>query len=158
MAGILFTDGKLCLAGYNPHKFHITGLGGKSQPNETPTVTAVREVIEELFELTENIDTIVVYIHGILSFDKLIFFGSYSMFVMDFKALDRILNALNIFNVHSKVYEAIPKTLTDLLMTRTVSMNAEFSHLALIPCVYNLKLNETFVNDVYIFKNCESSM
>jgi len=158
MAGILFTDGKMCLAGYNPHKFHITGLGGKSLPNEVPTMTAVREVVEELFELNENIDTIVTYIHGLMSFDRLIFFDSYSMFVMDFKALDKILNVLNMFNVHSKVYETIPKTLTDLIMNRTVSMNVEFSHLALIPCVYNLGLNKTFMNDIYIFKNCESSM
>ena len=53
MAGIMFTNGSLVLSGYSQHKNKLTGIGGKKENNELPYETALRETMEELFELKE---------------------------------------------------------------------------------------------------------
>ena len=53
MAGIMFTDKNSVLAGYSSHKLAITGIGGKKKGDETAIQTAIRETVEELFELEE---------------------------------------------------------------------------------------------------------
>lgn len=57
-AGIIFTDGKHVLAGYQKNRF-FSGIGGSKEPSETdPKFTAIREMLEELFGFDEikNLD------------------------------------------------------------------------------------------------------
>jgi 8-oxo-dGTP pyrophosphatase MutT (NUDIX family) len=159
MAGIMFTDGKFVLAGYNPKKCHISGIGGKAEEGETPIQTAIRETLEELFELETIPEELKTVLYENLTFDTLFFTSDYTTFVMDFRYdLEVFFEVISKFDVRSRVYSTIPQTLEQLLMTRIVVPEAELSHLMLIPCVYNIGLDENFVQDIYTFKNCERSI
>jgi hypothetical protein len=159
MAGILFTDGKFVLAGYNPKKFHISGIGGKAEEGETPIKTAIRETLEELFELEEIPEDLKTVLYENLTFDTVISSNGYINFIMDFNYdLEVILETVYKYDVKSRVYFTIPRTLDQLIMTRKVVKEAELSHLMLIPCVDNIGLDDNFINDIYTFKNCDRSI
>jgi len=155
----MFTDGKFVLAGYNPKKFYISGIGGKKKDNETPIHTAIREVLEELFELETIPEDLKNVLYENLTFDTVFSSNGYTNFIMDFRYdLEVFFEAISKFDVRSRVYSTIPQTLEQLLMTRIVVPEAELSHLMLIPCVYNIGLDEKFIDDIYTFKNCERSI
>jgi len=158
MAGILFTNGKLVLAGYNQHKLCITGIGGKKKNDEMPHQTALREMLEELFELDVIPEALTKSLSIMLPFDKLIIATKkYTVFIMSFDNLNTVFRVLHWFGyVKSRVYETIPTSVSELLFNRTIHTRAEFSMLALVPCHYNLSLDSHFINDIYAFKNCES--
>jgi hypothetical protein len=159
MAGIMFTDGKHVLAGYNQHTMKISGIGGKAKRNETAIHTAIRETVEELFELEEIPQELSEMLYNNLLFDNLFTRGDYTTFIMDFKYdLQIFFDTISKFILRSRVYSTIPKTLEELLMTRIVAPEAELSHLMLLPCVYNIDLSTCFLNDIYSFKNCEKSI
>lgn len=156
MAGILFTDRNLVLAGYNQHKFSITGIGGKKKDGEKPHQTAVREMLEELFEFVEIPERLTRIICDYFKFDNLICAKNYTTFVMSFEELNIIMSLFKFAgDLQSRVYDTIPLTIADLLFNRKIDVGAEFSHLALIPCTYNLSLDHHFLQDIYAFKNCE---
>jgi hypothetical protein len=157
MAGILFTDRKLVLAGFNQHRFAITGIGGKKKDDELPWQTALRETLEELFEFVEIPERLLRIVAGSLSFDSLICSKGYSTFVMSFHDLNKIMRMLPFAGeLVSRVYDVLPTTVEQLVLTRKVVQGAEFSHLSLIPFVHNLSLDRHFINDIYAFKNCEN--
>jgi 8-oxo-dGTP pyrophosphatase MutT (NUDIX family) len=155
MAGIIFTDGKLVLAGYNSKHLFISGIGGKIKENETPIITAVRETVEELFELEEIPGTLFDRLYEKLTFDRLFFKSEYTTFIMTFNDLKSIFKVLGEFDLKSRVYDKIPTSLEELLMTRK---GGELSHILLIPCVDNIVLDKLFIGDIQTFKNCERSI
>ena len=55
-SGVLFTNQTNVLAGYNIKINAISGIGGKPVDTEDPDVTAIREMLEELFELNSNLN------------------------------------------------------------------------------------------------------
>jgi len=154
MAGILFTDGKMVLGGYNNHSFYITGIGGKKKGNELPYQTAVREMVEELFEIEEIPEDLLTHLENILNFDTLIGSKYYDTFVMSFDVLKKITGVVNQFSVKSKVYDTIPESIMELIFMRKQVENAEFTHLVLVPCMYNVALDKNYMSDIYAFKNC----
>ena len=156
-AGSVFTDGKIILAGYQPRKKKpfISGIGGKKEEGETYKVTALRETVEELFEfetvpekLIENLMTIPP--------EKLIQNGSYIMMVYNFNDLDIMLKIISKYKLKSKLYDAAPLTLMDLIFKRKidVSEKPEISHLALLPLVQHENstpyVNAYFIEDMPI--------
>jgi len=158
MAGILFSDKNMVLAGFNQKYFKVTGLGGKSKEGERPTITAVREVLEELYEIKEPIDEIVLNVHSRLCFDRTMFHPNYTIFIMNFYELELIMGIVQEYPVTSAKYEKLPSSLMELIMTRKSNTGGELSHLALLPFSYNLSFDPSFVGDVNTFKNCASSM
>ena len=72
MAGILFTDETLVLAGYNEFHEHVTGFGGKKKNNEYPYETAIREVVEELLEVHSIPENIYKEICEQITFDNVV--------------------------------------------------------------------------------------
>ena len=63
MSGVIFINelNTTVLCGYNIKINRISGIGGKALENEDLNKTAIREMLEELFELTE-INLIIDYI------------------------------------------------------------------------------------------------
>jgi hypothetical protein len=156
MAGILFTDNKFVLAGYNPHKLAITGIGGKARAGETPTQTALRETIEELFELEEIPETLIRLLNVTLVFDNVMVRSGYSIFIMNFNDLDLMISTLHmIHNLKSRVYDNLPVNLNQLIMNRKVDSRAEFSHILLMPYEENITLARSFVNDIFHLKTMD---
>jgi len=155
MAGILFTDGRLVLAGYNSKHLLISGIGGKAKENETPIQTAIRETVEELFELEEIPYILFERFYEKLTFDRLFFKSEYTTFIMTFNDLKCIFKVLSEFELKSRVYDKIPTTLEELLMTRR---GGELSHILILPCVDNIVLDKLFIGDIQTFKNCDRSI
>jgi 8-oxo-dGTP pyrophosphatase MutT (NUDIX family) len=157
MAGILFTNGDLVLAGYNQRK-GITGIGGKKEDDELPYQTAVRETLEELLELKEIPDALLKNICDSLTFEDVVCHKDYATFLMNFEAIDKILTHLRLYELESKVYNVIPKNLQDLLFTRKRVPGAEFTHLVLLPFDSNITIDRNIVKDINTFKTCDISM
>jgi len=153
MAGILFTDGKFVLAGYSQHKSAITGIGGKAKPGEKPTETALRETIEELFEFEEIPETLIRLLYAFLTFDKTMIRSGYSVFIMTFDDLNMIFRTMMfVCNLKSTVYDVVPTSLNELIMNRKVNPSAEFSHLILLPCEKDIRIDNSLVNDIFHLK------
>lgn len=149
MAGILFTDGKFVLAGINQVE-DISGFGGKKIGTETPVVTAIREVLEELFEIEPTHQLIDIIIDK-LQFDHLISRDSYSMFVMNFHDLETICDAVMKSLIKSPLYDRMPLNVMDLMMDRKGGIIKE---VFLLPARINLDFDGCFMNDIYAFKTC----
>jgi hypothetical protein len=150
MAGILFTDGKFVLAGIN-YLEDICGFGGKKIATETPVITAIREVLEELFEIKPTYQLIDIIIDKI-EFDNLISRDNYSMFVMNFHDLETICDAVMKSCIKSAVYDQIPLNAFDLMMNR--KGGKEIKEVFLLPACINLDFDGCFMNDIYAFKTC----
>jgi len=156
MAGMMFTDMNSVLAGYNSHKLEITGIGGKKKGDETPRQTAIRETIEELFELEEIPNELLEFLLINLTFSTVFSRGGYSTYVMDFQYdLEVIFNGLQMYPVKSRVYYELPETLADLLLKRKNDVNAEFSHLVLLPFASTIDIAGCFVNDIRHLKTIQ---
>lgn len=154
----MFTDGNFVLAGYNPRTLSISGIGGKKKGNETAVQTAIRETLEELFELENIPEELTTVLYDTVKFDKLFFRSGYTTFVMTFKDLDLFIDSLALFPVVSRVYDSKPKSIEQLLMNRKVVPDAELTHLMMIPCVRSICLDSVFTHDIFTFKNCERSI
>jgi hypothetical protein len=149
-AGCIFTDNILILAGYQPYKKtpYISGIGGKKQENETYSITAIRELIEELFDikdLSPNILNELSY-----KFPKpthVQYTSSYINCIFTFNQLNQILDIVSSLHINSKLYFVFPKNITELLFCRTIK-EGEISHLCLLPVIPNLKIDEEFNNDI----------
>ena len=148
MAGILFTNEKLFLAGYKSFKGYITGIGGKQRNNETLFSTAIRETLEELLGI-ENIESFEMdtFMNVIKPF-KHIENAGYTHFCCTFADLTLFLKFAYIFYKKTKFYDSFPLTLEQLLLERKNSEDSEISHLALIPCVQNVYIAKHLVEDI----------
>jgi hypothetical protein len=148
MAGILFADERFVLAGYNPFKLAITGIGGKKQGDELPTQTAVRETLEELFELETIPESLFQIIWSNLVFDTIVSTGGYNVFHMSFRDLNYIMKTLQFFNVKSRVYDILPTTLSELILNRKYYRDAELSHILLLPREEIFQLDRSLMKDI----------
>ena len=142
-AGSVFTDGKLILAGYQPLKRSptISGIGGKKEEGETYIETAIRETIEELFEVSDISKSLIEDIKSITP-QRIIQNGKYIMIVYNFADLEEILKIVKKNKISSPIYDKIPVNLMDLLFNRKLVYSnpdpfwkPEISHLSLLPVV-----------------------
>jgi len=135
-AGTVFTDNRHMLAGYQPYKRKpfISGIGGKKEEGETYMQTALRETLDELFEV-EAASELILKIKKEIRPKKVVKNGSYVFVVYDFKDLEKLLGILRYHRIKSKLYDTFPKTLMELIMTRKNTESSEISGLALLPLV-----------------------
>jgi hypothetical protein len=136
-AGCAFTDGKLILAGYQPNKPQpfISGLGGAKAEGETPFDTALRETLEELFEVQDPPQALLSELEATLTPSSVLQNGTYIMFVFSFADLEAILRLAKLHIAHTKMYSTFPETLVELVFGRQSQPEAEISHLVLLPLV-----------------------
>jgi hypothetical protein len=142
-AGSVFTDGKIILAGYQPLKRSptISGIGGKKEEGETYLETAIRETIEELFEVFDFPKTLITDIKSVIP-QRIIQNGKYIMIVYNFADLEEILKIVKKYKILSPLYDKVPMNLMDLIFTRKLVYSnpdpfwkPEISHLSLLPIV-----------------------
>lgn len=144
-AGVAFTDGQCILAGYQPKKKKpfLSGIGGGRDEGETFTMTAIREMIEELYEVSEIPKKTYAPIYKELVErvipNKIIQSGKYIMLVYTFKDLEQILKIAKRHGLTSPLYDKMPTTLMELIFTRKSYYGAdkipEISHFAILPVV-----------------------
>jgi len=164
-AGCLFTDGKLVLAGYQPSKEIpcISGLGGSRKDGETVFQTAMRETIEELFDISDISTKLLEYIQRIIP-GKYIRNNTYIFIVYNFKDLESLLILLKNERKKSYLYKYSPTTLNELIFNREIIKKTddtcnipEISHLCLLPLVNHLDktpfVDNYFISDLQLIKD-----
>lgn len=152
-AGCIFTDGNLILAGYQPTKVVpiISGLGGKREGDEFLEETAIRETVEELFEIHSLPSGLVQRIENLCTPRQILQNGAYGAIVYTFKDLDKILRICSSYKLVSPLYTKFPRTLDQLLFGRLQSSSSvEVTHLALLPLVSKQVIDPSFIEDMQI--------
>lgn len=138
-AGVLFTDGTHCLAGYQPNKKIpcITGIGGMKEIGETAIITALREAVEEIFNVKNVSPYLIDTLQAKLQVRKCIQNNTYIIFVYNFNDLEVLLKLVKQYKIRSNLYKKFPRTLTDLIFLRNISQESEIRYFSLLPLVYH---------------------
>jgi hypothetical protein len=133
-AGVIFTDERHVLAGWQPRKAQprLTGIGGMRNPGEPYMETALREMVEELYGCAEVPVTLLATLQKIEP-TRVFQSDKYVNVVYTFKDLSSMLECINKAGIKSYYYEKPPVNLTDLVMKRKKSKTAEVETLALLP-------------------------
>lgn len=150
-AGIIFTDKIYILGGYQPHKKtpFISGIGGMKEPGETYIITAIRETIEELFDL-ENIPNILLNeLVEKLKDKPTMQNDNYISIICTFEDLQIICNLLKEHNIVSRLYDEIPNNLSDLIFKRKINKDSEITQLCILPLV-NHDIKNPFIHSYFI--------
>ena len=152
MAGIIFTNEKLFLAGYKSFKGYITGIGGKQKGDESLFSTAIRETIEELLGI-ENIQPseLTLFESGMKPY-RIVENKGYTQYYLTFIDLTLFLKYTNIIRKKTPYYDSFPVSIEDLLLERKNTLDCEISHLALLPFVKNLKLASHLTDDINLYE------
>jgi hypothetical protein len=151
MAGILFTNEKLFLAGYKSFKGHITGIGGKQKQGESLFTTAVRETLEELLGITDFDKHELELFEAIKPFNTLKNHG-YTHFCCTFTDLTLFLRFAYIIRKVTPFYDLFPFSLEQLLLERKNSEDSEISQLALLPFVKDLRVANHLIDDINLYE------
>jgi len=136
-AGVLFTNGRIALAGYHPYRVQLSGLGGKRNPeDETPFETAFREVLEELFGVHPVPAAFMKELRDVFFFpDTILCDNHYINYIYSFEALTHFLHMCNRAGIRSSFYKTFPETVEALVLNRIPIDGVEITHLALVPVV-----------------------
>jgi hypothetical protein len=150
-AGIIFTNGRQILGGYQPNKKNpfISGIGGMKEPGETYIITAIRETLEELFDIKDIPEMLLNDIQIFLISKKVILNGTYVSIICSFDDLHIILNLVKQYGIQSKLYNEIPNKLDDLIFKRKKHKDSEISELCLLPLVKHNNVNP-FIDKYFI--------
>ncbi len=142
-AGCMFTNGNVVLAGYQTKKGDITisGLGGNREEGESYIETALRETVEELFDIKEVPSKLLEDLKGALKplsikGKEVDGWGIYVTVVYTFEHLLTLLKYAKKARIKSSVYETFPTTVSDLLLQRRTSKGSsppEIEYLTIIP-------------------------
>ena len=144
-AGCMFTDGIRVLAGYQTKTRKIGGFGGKSQPGESRTETALRETIEELFGI---LDVPAELIKKLPISQSTIEYAEYTCFVYNFDDLQTFIRRAGRYINSSPLYAVFPTTVWELLQNRIFSDSAEVGELYLIPTECEYTMSRSFERDL----------
>jgi hypothetical protein len=150
-AGIIFTDGRHILGGYQPKKRtpFISGIGGMKEPGETYMITAIRETLEELFDLENIPEELLNKLNQELKNKQIMQNNTYISIICTFEDLQIIFNLLKKHNIESRLYDEIPNNLYDLIFKRKINKDSEIAQLCILPLVNHDKKN-LFVDSYFI--------
>lgn len=134
-AGVIFTNRHFVLAGWQPRKSmpKMSGIGGMRNGSEPYVVTALRELVEELYGCAE---VPIALIHKLMTkFEPIAVFKNdhYVNVIYSFEDLEGMLAAINKAGIKTYFYEKPPQTLVDLIFKRKKSAVAEVESLTILP-------------------------
>ena len=145
MAGCMFTDGRIVLAGFQPKMGKISGFGGGAKPYETPFETAIRETLEELLGVSEVPHELIAKMpEG----GRHISYPAYTCFLYSFDDLETILRRSRRYYVMSPYYSDFPVTIGDLILKRDPAAEGEVTRLFLLPTDTDFLLCKSFQKDL----------
>lgn len=156
-AGCLFTDGNYVLCGYQPNKKIpvVSGFGGRKHKGENYVDTAVRETVEELFEIHIQSEEMLRELK-MIPFKLLYQSGSYINVIYSFSDLLLFLIIIKKHMGKSPMYSQFPLTIDKLMSERLLSQDSEISRLMLIPLLEHDPgtpfIAPEFVNDISVIK------
>jgi hypothetical protein len=127
-AGCLFHDKSSFLAGFQRKQQRWTSFGGKKYHGETAFQTAMREVVEELFENQITQQTLARLICIIpLSLPNQD--GTYIYYKYDYNVIFQIIQILKEDGYISPLYDEWPSTMKDLVTKRKKCMTCEIQYI-----------------------------
>jgi hypothetical protein len=157
-AGCIFTNQTHVLAALQTKRGveKISGLGGMKKTGETYQQTALREMLEELFELKipdEILSLVTLHIkpRGVH------LRGTYVLIHYSFDQLQSILELVKPWLETTVLYERFPLNLTELILERKQSDLAEITSLCLLPLRSPILLDSHFLNDIEYILNIEKT-
>jgi hypothetical protein len=164
-AGCMFTNGTTLLAGYQKKKGKsiISGLGGSRQDEETFMETALRETIEELFDIKDIDPVFLEKLTKILRPSDVILmevedWGIYITVIYSYSDLEKLLDYTHKSVKRSSLYKTFPDTICKLLLNRIIPTGSppEITHLTLVPLdstIANATISPDLLEDInYIYK------
>jgi 8-oxo-dGTP pyrophosphatase MutT (NUDIX family) len=129
-AGCLFHDKTSFLAGFQRKQQRWTSFGGKKYSGETSFQTAMREVVEELFEIQLTHQTLAKLICTIpLSLPT--HDGTYTYYKYEYNTIFEIIGVLEEDGYTSPLYKRLPTTLFELIQTRAFCESCEIQKISL---------------------------
>ena len=152
-AGILFQDDKNFLSGWNPSIDSWSGFGGKRRGFETSIETAIREVVEEIFQVNPGTDDISVLEEQLSPFD----FkqnGDYVVFFMNVSSLFQISLFLEKKGYRSPLYSSFPTNVIDIVEARILpEVNTyEVTHLCFLDASFSSgPIDKYFKSDLLLY-------
>ena len=144
-AGCIFTDGKHVLGGYQPKGSYISGLGGKRIHGEDYHQTALRETVEELFDVVPSEE--LLYQLQNIPYSKHIMNGPYVALVFSFHDLKTFMDICKIYIKESILYAKFPETLEELIFNRLPREKTEVHNLYILPTRIDLHVDANFLTD-----------
>jgi hypothetical protein len=150
-AGCIFTNETHILAGYQPNKKtpYISGFGGKRIGDEDFRVTAIRETLEELFDMTDIPMDLINHINDKITPINILINGSHINLVMSFNHIINIMSYLREYNAHTYIYpNGIPTSIPELLFEREAKVTSEIKHLCILPIDKILPVDPLFAEDL----------
>ncbi len=152
-AGLFFSDERHVLSAYQKKAgtLIVSGLGGKQEPSDaTIYYTAIRETLEELYDIQPSnglINRIIHAIHPTMTIQA----ENYTTFYMSFEQLNRIMQIVAEEST-SPIYRQMPHTIHDLISNRRPLPSSEVSALALQPMESDAVQDKEFMHDIESFK------
>jgi hypothetical protein len=152
-AGIFFSDERHVLSAYQKKNGNliVSGLGGKQEPTDaTIYYTAIRETLEELYDIKPSdglINRIIHAIHPTMTIQA----EHYTTFYMSFEQLARIMHIVA-DETQSPIYRQMPHTIHELISNRRSLPTSEVSSLALQPMESTAVQDKEFMHDIESFK------
>ncbi len=150
-AGIIFTNGTHVLAAhqYKDGREIISGLGGKMELSDpTPYYTAVRETLEELFDIKPPVPLISYICADIQPIHTMATCG-YINHQLSFDDLERLLLIVSRSEAISPIYPggAVP-TLNELIINRKAKNTSEVRALSILPISCAWFVDQNFMQDM----------
>jgi len=145
-AGCLFTNNVHVLGALQKKSQKISGIGGKREENETYIQTALRELVEELFEVNPP-ETLLCTLQDIVNPKKVFMNNSYVNVVYSFDDLEMILTFVKYYCKDTTLYNTFPTNCMTLIMDRK-NVSSEIRQLVLLPCEKNVCIDLEFIKDI----------
>jgi hypothetical protein len=148
-AGCLFTDGVHVLAGYQQNKREpsISGLGGKRLPGETFKRTALRETLEELFDIRVS-NALLDILEASMEPKNTMMNGKYILLYYSFEDLEVILQYASSYCGNTQLYDDWPESINDLIFNRRYTQGSEVAHLCLLPFAQGITISSDLKSDI----------
>jgi negative regulator of genetic competence, sporulation and motility len=147
-AGCLFTNNVHVLGAWQKKTKCISGIGGKRERSETHIHAALRELIEELFEVNPP-ETLLYTLQDVVKPKKVFLTDSYVTVVYSFQDLEMILTFAKFYCKQSLLYHTFPTTYMNLITDRK-NVSSEIGQLVLLPFEKELYINSGFVKDINV--------
>jgi hypothetical protein len=163
-AGVFFTDKTHVLVGEQNdiHTTALSGIGGKKEYNETYMDTAIREMVEELFDNMYISKELIQKLKKLYTPEMVFQVHTYISVVYSFDDLESMLHTIAEFGLKSRVYERMPLTLNALIENRILTFDSEIKNITVLSI--SLKdlpykpIHSNFIYDIQKYKTLQETL
>jgi hypothetical protein len=165
-AGILFISNNTALIGYKiiNESWIVSGFGGKKEEGELYYQTAIRETLEELYEVPITKE-VIEYVANRINVKKIVNNDGYVLMICETKQINKFILAGIHFVFDSLMYDSLPYSVLSLIGKRNEISDSEYPFIGFLPMSMilsdssPLKIDPNLISDMkYVIeenKDCE---